>query len=111
IYAGYFDSAISIRGTNGETMERVGFALESITDTGTFVFPNNTFKYSGAGFNFITKPIYENFSASPITKGRIQFLRFDIDSGKYAGTFEFDVYSNDFKDTIHITDGRFMIHK
>lgn len=111
MFADYYDSSIYIVGTNGEAMERVSFSLMTITDTGTFTFPNNNFEYASAGFRYINRPSSENFYSIPISKGKIQFLRFDIDSGKYAGTFEFDLYSNDFKDTIHITDGRFMIHK
>jgi len=111
MFADYYDSTIYIVGTNGEAMERVSFSLQQIIDTGTFEFPNNLFSYSAAGFRFINLPITENFYSIPISKGKIQFLRFDIDSGKFSGTFEFDVYSNDFKDTLHITDGRFHINK
>ncbi|MFN3444607.1 MAG: hypothetical protein ACK44D_02630 [Bacteroidia bacterium] len=111
VKADYYERSISIIGTKDEPWEKLGFGFDSISDTGTFTFPNNIIKNSGASFGLINKPITERYIANPITKGKIRFLRFDIDSGKYAGTFEFDVYSNDFKDTIHITDGRFMINK
>jgi hypothetical protein len=111
VKADYYEHSISISGTKVEPWEKVGFGFDSISDTGTFIFPNHIIKNSGASFGPIDKPITERFIANPISKGKIQFLRFDLDSGKFSGTFEFDVYSNDFKDTIHITDGRFHINK
>ncbi len=110
IKADYYDSNLFI-GTENSGGEKIGFNIEVASEGLNVVFPDSDYKTSAGYSKFENGTLQFNFEAEPISHGQIKLLRCDIDSGKYAGTFEFDVYSKDFKDTIHITDGRFMIHK
>jgi hypothetical protein len=85
-----------------------GFSIfiAPITDTGFIVFDKHSLEYSWSRFY---NP--DEFESEPIQKGFIHFKKVDRIKGSVAGTFEFDVYSRDLQDTIHITDGRFLIHK
>jgi hypothetical protein len=85
----------------------ISFNIASVNDTGLIELPNTDLSLS--------RSLYykgdNEFSAEPIQKGFIHFTKVDRIKGSVAGTFEFDVYSRDLQDTIHITDGRFLIHK
>jgi hypothetical protein len=110
-FADFYNGSISISGTNSTVKEGIGFALEKINDTVTVYFPSNNFSYTSASFTIFKTDLYKEYFTTPIDNGYIKFTRFDINKGAYAGLFEFDVYSRDLQDTIHITDGRFLIHK
>jgi hypothetical protein len=111
MFVDYYNGSFSVKGTNDQRKESIGFALKVINDTATLVFPNQLFDYSGAGLTIFKQDLYIEYFTNPIDNGNIKLTRFDKINGTYAGTFEFDVYSRDLKDTIHITDGRFLIHK
>ena len=85
----------------------ISFNIASVNDTGLIELPNTDLSLS--------RSLYykgdNEFTAEPIQKGFIHFIKVDRIKGSVAGTFEFDVYSRDLQDTIHITDGRFLIHK
>jgi hypothetical protein len=83
----------------------VSFSVEPLLDTGIIWFPNNLIK-SWAQHRVGDK----KFIAEDIIRGHVHFLRVDYQKRIFSGTFEFDVYSLDGKDTIHITEGRFDLH-
>lgn len=110
IKADYYDNNLTIGAVNSEA-EDIGFNIEVASEGLSVIFPNSDYKTSAGFAKFENGTLQFKYHSEPIASGNINLLRCDTDSGKFAGTFEFDVYSNDFKDTIHITDGRFMIHK
>ncbi len=92
---------------DNSNLQDVSFSVSPINDTGVVYFPNNKLLHAKANFYYNKSEYY----SEPIQKGFIHFSRVDRINGSVAGTFEFDVYSRDRQDTIHITDGRFLIHK
>jgi hypothetical protein len=84
----------------------VSFNIDPVFDINTFTFPTSSLNKSGASCILNNK----QHNSFPIQNGIIKFLRTDYQRRIFSGTFEFDVYSVDGKDTIHITEGRFDLH-
>jgi hypothetical protein len=82
----------------------ISITIEPLLDTGVIYFPNSSIS-SWVQHRFDNK-IY---SSNNLTNGYVHFLRVDYNRRVFSGTFEFDVYSNDGKDTMHITEGRFDV--
>lgn len=106
----YYEQHLSISAYNYETNEVVGIGLGSITDTGLYNFPNSVLKETSSSYYDYSGTSY-NYSTNPIQNGYVHLLRLDSVKGSIQGTFTFDLYSKDFKDTIHITEGRFFLNK
>lgn len=105
----YYEQNLSITGNNPDIKEACGFSLLPLIDTGLYNFPNSIFTVgNGAYFDWYGKFM---FSSEPISKGYIHITQLDSIKMRISGTFAFDVYSKDYKDTIHITDGRFFMYK
>ena len=97
---------IGIDGYNSVNDVWLGMSLSPIYDTCYFKFPTQSLNKSQG--KYLTNKYY---ITDTLNTGYIHFTRVDFKQGVFSGTFAFDTYSNDKKDTIHITDGRFDIHK
>lgn len=106
----YYEQHLSISAYDYETNEVFGIGLGSILDTGLYVFPSLVLKETSSSYYDYSGTSY-NYSSHPIQKGYVHLLRLDSVKGSIQGTFAFDLYSKDFKDTVHITDGRFFLNK
>lgn len=105
----YYEQNLSLTGNNPEIKEVCGFSLLPLLDTGLYIFPHSEFKVAnGAYFDWYGEFMY---SSEPIKKGYIHIIRLDSLKGSIQGAFAFDLYSKEFKDTLHITDGRFFLNK
>ena len=98
---------IGIEGYNDTRSEFVSIWVNPIYDTCYYILPTNFLSVQRGQFLQLKK----YFITDTISSGFIHFTRVDFKQGVFSGTFAFDTYSNDKKDTIHITDGRFDIHK
>jgi hypothetical protein len=92
--------------SNKQVYYSVSFNIDPVIDNDVISFPNTFTQNSGASC-IINSKQYNSF---PIQYGIVRFLRTDYQRMIFSGTFEFDVYSVDRKDTIHITEGRFDLH-
>ena len=106
VYADLFGNQIGIGGYNDTRVDDVSIWLNPIYDTCYYKFPK--YDLITARGQYIANRYYITDS---LRTGYIHFSRVDFKQGVFSGTFAFDTYSNDKKDTIHITDGRFDIHK
>jgi len=105
----YYEQNLFVRGNNPDIKEAIAFNLMPLVDTGLYEFPNNLLTHTNSGYG----DWYGNFeySTRPIQKGYVYLSKLDSLKGSIQGTFAFDLYSKDFKDTVHITDGRFFLNK
>ncbi|MFN3444605.1 MAG: hypothetical protein ACK44D_02620 [Bacteroidia bacterium] len=106
----YYEQHLSISAYDYETDEVFGIGLGPIIDTGVYIFPNSVLTRTGSGY-YDYRGIAFNYSAEPIQIGHVHLLRLDSIKGSIQGTFEFDLYTKDLMDTIHVTEGRFFLNK
>ena len=105
----YNNQYLYVRGNNPDIKEDIGINLFPISDTGIYNFPSSVLNQTNAGYG----DWYGKFSyfSEPIRNGYAHITILDSLKGSIQGTFEFDLYSKDFKDTVRITDGRFFLNK
>ena len=106
VNADLFGNQIGIEGYNSSSDVWVSIWLNPILDTCYYKFPK--YDLITARGQYLANKDYVTDS---LKTGFIHFTRVDFKQGVFSGTFAFDTYSYDKKDTIHITDGRFDIHK
>jgi hypothetical protein len=109
LYSSQYNNIIGLIASNHTVKDypqSISLYTSPVTDTGRFNFNSSQLEYTWGRYNSI-----KEYFSEPIKKGYIHFTKVDRIKGSVAGTFEFDVYSRDLQDTIHITDGRFLIHK
>jgi len=107
----YTNKELVISGYNNDREEFLTLDLKPITDTVNYTF--YSYLLSTQGASFLNAKTSVDYYADTIYHGKIHLLRFDPIKGFVAGTFEFDVYDKYHQhnnDTIHITDGRFVLH-
>ncbi|MEI6509304.1 MAG: DUF6252 family protein, partial [Bacteroidota bacterium] len=106
VSADLIGNQIQISGYNTNSDEWIGITINPVSDTCYYKFPKyDLIKASGLYLN------NKDFITDSLKKGYIHYLRVDYNQGVFSGIFEFDTYSTNKNDTIHITDGRFDIHK
>jgi hypothetical protein len=105
----YYEQNLFVRGNNPDIKEAIAFNLMPFVDTGLYLFPNDLLTQTSAGYG----DWYGNFeySSRPIQEGYVYISKLYSIKGSIKGTFAFDLYSKDFQDTVHITDGRFFLNK
>jgi hypothetical protein len=105
----YYEQILHVTGNDPAIKQSISINIWSLIDTGFFNFPNAKLPQNNAGYS----DWYGSFSyfSEPIQKGFVHIIRLDSIKGSIQGTFAFDLYSKDFKDTVHITDGRFFLNK
>ncbi len=108
VYVDILGKQLIVEGNNSLINENIGILVKPISDTGYISFPTNLLTYSSA--SYFNKSMTKYYNIDTIQKGYIYFLRVDYINGVFSGTFAFDAYNNK-NDTVHITDGRFDIHK
>jgi hypothetical protein len=107
----YNEETIIISTNHVPNRDVLNFAFENIVDTGFFSLPSQlnvmAARYGrtkpNGGYAFL-------YECDNLTSGYFYLTRLNLSSsGFVSGTFAFDVYSDDFLDTVHITEGRFDI--
>jgi hypothetical protein len=113
VYASYGQSKIlDFFAQNVNSVEKVVINIGGVSDTGYYSFPDSRFNICKAYYNKIKDGVGYLFyyQSDKIDNGFLHITHFEFSpTGFVSGTFAFDLYQNDFKDTIHITDGRFDI--
>ena len=113
VYASYGQSkTLVFWGHNVSSVESVVINIGPISDTGYYSFPDSRFNICKGSYKKIKDGVGYLFyyESDKIDNGFLHITHFEFSpTGFVSGTFAFDLYQNDFKDTVHITDGRFDI--
>lgn len=113
VYASYDQNKILVFWAhNISSVEKIVVNIGSLSDTGYYSFPDSRFNMCKAYHNKIKDGVGYLFyyQSDKIDNGFIHITHFEFSpTGFVSGTFAFNLYQNDFKDTVHITDGRFDI--
>jgi hypothetical protein len=114
VYASFGRSrTLDFWGEHAAKRESITINIGQVTDTGYYTFPDDRFLICKATYIKLDaegKEYVFSYRADKIDNGYLHLTRLDLSAtGFISGTFAFDLYQENFRDTVHITDGRFDI--